>query len=168
MSDARNSSNNLRGGGNKQTGGKGRTTGNAAPLGNDDWNASAGDRGQAAREHMQLKMMAKTLVRKVLAFTGFKPEWKKAKIEMPTEKHAHNRLKGMNERMINWRDKDFKEYWLQRVLEVWVAELKADFAAAQAAQEKADAGDEEGAKVRSCTDTQMRARSHHTHADTRT
>lgn len=72
--------------------------------------------------------------------------------KMLTEKEIRKRVQLMKERMINWRDEKFKKFWLRRCVDVWKApELRIDFLAAQAAQAAmADAGDEEGAKVRLC------------------
>jgi len=72
--------------------------------------------------------------------------------KMLTEKEIRKRVQLMKERMINWRDEKFKKFWLRRCVDVWKApELRVDFLAAQAAQAAmADAGDEEGAKVRLC------------------
>jgi hypothetical protein len=146
MSDARNSSGNIRGGGAKQTGGSGRTTkgagGQKGSKSSLDSLLGGGelDRKAEAKRHLQLQIMSKQLANSVRAAilleseeTGEGPrteaEYERFDIPMPDPDTAMRRLKAMKEFTEDWYDADFREQWLGRVCEVWKRELRAAYAA---------------------------------------
>eukprot|EP00592_Proboscia_alata_P006627 CAMPEP_0194362620 /NCGR_PEP_ID=MMETSP0174-20130528/10392_1 /TAXON_ID=216777 /ORGANISM="Proboscia alata, Strain PI-D3" /LENGTH=203 /DNA_ID=CAMNT_0039135601 /DNA_START=79 /DNA_END=690 /DNA_ORIENTATION=- len=138
MSDARNSSNNIRGGGAKQTGGSGRTNKYAAGgssakadlLGLES--SKQNDRSEAKRK-LQLQITSKQLaasIREKLLEWHTQEEYDAHDIPLPSTDDAKSKLKAMKEFTQNWYDKDFREEWLQTVTEVWLEELKARYEAA--------------------------------------
>lgn len=140
MSDARNSSNSIRGGGSRQTGGSGRTsrgsTGNQKTdlLGQQGATAHV-ERSEAKRKLMlQLtsKQLAADLRARLLEYHT-EEEYTAHNIPLPSTEDAKNKLKKMKEFTEKWYDKDFREEWLQTVTEVWLEELKAQYEAAVAA-----------------------------------
>eukprot|EP00571_Detonula_confervacea_P002390 CAMPEP_0172313016 /NCGR_PEP_ID=MMETSP1058-20130122/19134_1 /TAXON_ID=83371 /ORGANISM="Detonula confervacea, Strain CCMP 353" /LENGTH=208 /DNA_ID=CAMNT_0013026597 /DNA_START=95 /DNA_END=721 /DNA_ORIENTATION=+ len=140
MSDARNSSNNIRGGGSKQTGGSGRT--NKYAQGNNRTNLLGGLEGQAqgerseAKRKLQLLVSSKQLaadVRALLLQEHTEQEYTDAEIPLPSTEDAKKKLKAMKEFTDKWYDKGFREEWLQTVTGVWIAEIKAQYEAAVAA-----------------------------------
>jgi len=162
MSDARNSSGNIRGGGAKQTGGAGRTARGA--NGGSKSNATlAGlekggiDRNAETKRYLQLKMMSKKLalsVRESLLSAGLvgasgdanegssswqhtESEFASHNIPLPDPETAMIKLKAMREFTEDWYDEDFRNQWLERVHAVWEAELRAEFEAAKRAQHAA-------------------------------
>jgi hypothetical protein len=142
MSDARNSSNSLRGGGAKQTGGSGRT--NKYAQGTNRTNTLQGLNGQVhaerseAKQKLQLLVSSKQLasdVRTLLLEEHTEQEYTSADIPLPSTEDAKKKLKSMKEFTDKWYDKQFREEWLQTVTNVWIAEIKAQYDAAVAAAE---------------------------------
>lgn len=140
MSDARNSSNNIRGGGSKQTGGSGRT--NKYAQGNNRTNLLGGLDGQVhaerseAKRKLQLLVSSKQLaadVRRLLLEEHTEQEYTDAEIPLPSTEDAKKKLKAMKEFTEKWYDKGFREEWLQTVTGVWIDEIKAQYEAAVAA-----------------------------------
>jgi hypothetical protein len=156
MSDARNSSGNVRGGGAKQTGGSGRNTRGGGSQGGSksklDGLLEPGiDRNAEAKRYLQLQIMSKKLALQVRAAilkesveTGEGPrteaEYERFDIPMPDPDMAMKRLKAMKEFTKNWYDADFREQWLDSVCEVWAKELQAKYAAFWAAEKHRDGG----------------------------
>jgi hypothetical protein len=151
MSDARNSSGNIRGGGAKQTGGSGRNTRGGGSQGGskNKLDALLGggeiDRNAEAKRFLQLQIMSKKLALQVKAAilkesveTGEGPrteaEYERFDIPMPDPDTAMKRLKAMKEFTKDWYDADFREQWLDSVCEVWAKELQAKYAAFWAAE----------------------------------
>mmetsp|Transcript_5210 Transcript_5210/g.13216 ORF Transcript_5210/g.13216 Transcript_5210/m.13216 type:complete len:210 (-) Transcript_5210:372-1001(-) len=137
MSDARNSSNSLRGGGAKQTGGAGRTqkyaVGNRKTelLGQQGLQAHQ-ERSEAKRK-LQLQVTSKKLaadMRAALLMDHTEEEYEEYQIPLPSTEDAKKKLKAMKEFTEKWYDKDFREEWLQTVTEVWLEELRAKYEAA--------------------------------------
>lgn len=134
MSDARNSSNSLRGGGAKQTGGSGRTQKYA--MGNHK-TEKLGLKGLAAQQErsdakrkLQLQVTSKKLaadMRAALLKYHTEEEYAEFQIPLPSTEDAKAKLKAMKEFTENWYDKDFREEWLQTVTEVWLEELKTKY-----------------------------------------
>jgi hypothetical protein len=150
MSDARNSSNNVRGGGAKQNGGSGRTTKGGSTSQNhknklDGLLGGEIDRKEEAKRYLQLQIMSKKLaiqvraaILKESAESGEGPrteaEYERFDIPMPDPDTAMKRLKAMKEFTKNWYDADFRDQWLDSVCEVWAKELQAEYAAFWAAE----------------------------------
>ena len=138
MSDARNSSNSIRGGGAKQTGGAGRTNKHAATgstkaelLGQVGLQAH-NDRSEAKRK-LQFQVTSKQLaadVRSMLLEYHTEAEYEEYNIPLPSTEDAKKKLKAMKEFTQKWYDKEFREEWLQTVTEVWLEELKERYEAA--------------------------------------
>jgi hypothetical protein len=153
MSDARNSSGNIRGGGAKQTGGAGRSAKGAAPnqsskasvLGGSDYI----DPRSEAKRNLQLQVMSKQLasIVKAACLTAHtEEEYQEFNIPMPDPGAAMKKLKAMKEFTQNWYDKDFREQWLLRVRAVWEEELRAEYRAAfEAANRRSNGGSTSGA-----------------------
>lgn len=164
MSDARNSSNSLRGGGAKQTGGSGRTSRGATRNGGSnskDLLAGQGgmDRQAETKRHLQLQIMSKKLaisVRESLISDGSadsisggdaaegasrrkrtEAEYAKHNIPLPDPETAIRKLKAMREFTEDWYDEDFRDRWLEKLHAVWVEELWAEFEAAERAHHAA-------------------------------
>jgi len=139
MSDARNSSNNIRGGGAKQTGGSGRTNkfagganGSKAELLGQQGMSAHNDRSDAKRK-LQFAITSKKLaadVRSMLLEYHTEAEYEEYKIPLPSTEDAKTKLKAMKEFTEKWYDKEFREEWLQTVTEVWLEELKQLYEAA--------------------------------------
>lgn len=145
MSDARNSSNNIRGGGSKQTGGSGRT--NKYAQGNNRTNLLDGLNGQdhversEAKRKLQLLVSSKQLasdVRASLLEEHTEEEYNNADVPLPSTDDAKKKLKSMKEFTDKWYDKGFREEWLNTVTGVWLAEIKAQYEAAVAAAQAAN------------------------------
>ena len=140
MSDARNSSNNLRGGGGaKQTGGSGRTnkyaSQNRSNLLNGYNQEQEGERSEAKRK-LQLLVSSKQLasdVRTLLLEEHTEEEYNNVNIPLPSTEDAKKKLKSMKEFTEKWYDKGFREEWLCTITGVWIAEIKAQYEAAVAA-----------------------------------
>ena len=140
MSDARNSSNSLRGGGAKQTGGSGRTNKYASQNNNRsnllNYNKEQeGERSEAKRK-LQLLVSSKQLasdVRALLLEEHTEEEYNNVNIPLPSTEDAKKKLKSMKEFTENWYDKGFREEWLCTITGVWIAEIKAQYEAAVAA-----------------------------------
>lgn len=137
MSDARNSSNSLRGGGARQTGGSGRTQKYA--MGNhktdllDQQGLQANAERSEAKRKLQLQITSKQLaadLRARLLEYHTEEEYQEYQTPLPSTEDAKNKLKAMKEFTQKWYDKDFREEWLQTVTEVWLEELKAQYEAA--------------------------------------
>lgn len=144
MSDARNSSNNIRGGGAKQTGGSGRT--NKYAQGNNRSNLLDGLNGQEhverseAKRKLQLLASSKQLaadVRALLLEEHTEEEYSNADIPLPSTEDAKKKLKSMKEFTDKWYDKGFRDEWLCTVTGVWIAEIKTQYDAAVAAAQPA-------------------------------
>mmetsp|Transcript_34990 Transcript_34990/g.68891 ORF Transcript_34990/g.68891 Transcript_34990/m.68891 type:complete len:213 (+) Transcript_34990:57-695(+) len=155
MSDARNSSNNLRGGGAKQSGGSGRTTKGAYSQKD---GATIGVLGEVkndrsdAKRNLQLQLLAKQLagsVRKAILESHTEAEYEKFDIPLPDPASATKKLKAMKEFTEDWYDKDFRHEWLLKVTEVWKEELRKEYQEAFAA-ERAAKGDTVGASDFDC------------------
>lgn len=137
MSDARNSSNSVRGGGAKQTGGAGRTNKYATGNNKTDLLGQQGlqahnDRSEAKRK-LQLQVTSKQLaadVRASLLEYHTEAEYEEYQIPLPSTEDAKKKLKAMKEFTQKWYDKEFREEWLQTVTELWLEELKALYEAA--------------------------------------
>jgi len=144
MSDARNSSNNIRGGGSKQTGGKSRTSKTAA-SGKNASLAGAGDDNliQQQLEHAAQQQQGKDLARDVLKEVVFDSDFKAMKMELPTAVIAMRRMKENEKRKLFY---ETEADWMAMLKGEWVAELKGDFESNKKAKELTDAGDVEGAK----------------------
>lgn len=134
MSDARNSSNSLRGGGAKQTGGAGRTnkyatgTTKTELLGQNGLQAHH-DRSDAKRK-LALQVTSKKLaadLRAALLMHHTEEEYQEYQIPLPSTDDARAKLRSMKEFTEKWYDKEFREEWLQTVTEVWLEELKAKY-----------------------------------------
>ena len=142
MSDARNSSNNLRGGGAKQTGGSGRTnkyaSQNRSNLLNGYNQEQEGERSEAKRK-LQLLVSSKQLasdVRALLLEEHTEEEYNNVNIPLPSTEDAKKKLKSMKEFTEKWYDKGFREEWLCTITVVWIAEIKAQYEAAVAAAQQ--------------------------------
>ena len=141
MSDARNSSNSLRGGGAKQTGGSGRTNKYASQnnrsslLNSLNKEQEHGERSEAKRK-LQLLVSSKQLasdVRALLLEEHTEEEYNNVNIPLPSTEDAKKKLKSMKEFTEKWYDKGFREEWLCTITGVWIAEIKAQYEAAVAA-----------------------------------
>jgi len=154
MSDARNSSNSLRGGGAKQTGGSGRTNKYAAKGTNSKTEllGEAGlrahhDRSDAKRK-LQLQVTSKQLaleIRTALLQDHTEAEYQAYEIPLPSTEEAKKKLQSMKDFTEKWYDQEFRDEWLQTVTEVWLEELKTNYAAAvQAAKQQQQGGGDEG------------------------
>jgi hypothetical protein len=137
MSDARNSSNSLRGGGAKQTGGSGRTNKYAMGTNKTDLLGQNGLRAHQersdAKRKLQMQITSKKLaadVRAALLSEHTEEEYEEMQIPLPSTEDAKTKLKAMKEFTEKWYDKEFREEWLQTVTEVWLEELKAKYEAA--------------------------------------
>ena len=134
MSDARNSSNSLRGGGARQTGGSGRTGKHASGNQKTELLGQAGvqahhDRSDAKRK-LQLQITSKQLaadIRKLLLQHHTEEEYKDMEIPLPSTEDAKKKLQAMKDFTQKWYDKEFRDEWLQTVTEVWLEELKARY-----------------------------------------
>lgn len=137
MSDARNSSNALRGGGAKQTGGSGRTQKHGMGNRKTELLGQAGlqahqERSEAKRK-LQLQVTSKKLaadMRAALLMDHTEEEYEEYQIPLPSTEDAKKKLKAMKEFTEKWYDKDFREEWLQTVTDVWLEELRAKYEAA--------------------------------------
>jgi len=136
MSDARNSSNSIRGGGAKQTGGSGRTNKHASSA-----NSKADLLGQLpegnarsdAKRKLQLQVTSKQLaagIRASLLEYHTEEEYEEFQIPLPSTEDAKKKLQTMKELTEKWYNKEFREEWLKTVTEVWLEELKAQYEAA--------------------------------------
>jgi len=155
MSDARNSSNSLRGGGAKQTGGSGRTNKYAA-KGSSSKTELLGEAGlrahhdrSDAKRKLQLQVTSKQLaleIRTALLHDHTEAEYQAYNIPLPSTEEAKKKLQSMKDFTEKWYDQDFRDEWLQTVTEVWLEELKTNYAAAvQAAkQQQQQGGGDEG------------------------
>ena len=141
MSDARNSSNSLRGGGAKQTGGSGRTNKYASQnnrsnlLNGLNGEQEHGERSEAKRK-LQLLVSSKQLasdVRTLLLEEHTEAEYANVNIPLPSTEDAKKKLKSMKEFTEKWYDKGFREEWLCTITGVWIAEIKAQYEAALSA-----------------------------------
>lgn len=137
MSDARNSSNNLRGGGAKQTGGAGRSGRHATGSQKKELLGQQGARAHLersdAKRKLQLQITSKQLaanLREALLEYHTEEEYEEYRIPLPSTEDAKTKLKAMKEFTEKWYDKEFREEWLQTVTEVWLEELKAQYEAA--------------------------------------
>ena len=137
MSDARNSSNSLRGGGAKQAGGSGRTQKYAMGNHKTELLGQQGLRAHQersdAKRKLQLQVTSKKLaadMRAALLMYHTEEEYEEYQIPLPSTEDAKTKLKAMKEFTEQWYDKDFREEWLQTVTEVWLEELKAKYEAA--------------------------------------
>lgn len=147
MSDARNSSNSLRGGGAKQTGGAGRTNKYAAHTTNNKTAELLGGSGgpggarAAAKQKLQLLVASKHVaqeIRTALLLEQTEAEYQTYDVPLPNTEAAKAKLQAMQDFTEHWYDQDFRDEWLQTVTAVWLAELKAQYhAAVQAATAKA-------------------------------
>eukprot|EP00979_Chaetoceros_neogracilis_P012440 scaffold3310_cov283-Chaetoceros_neogracile.AAC.22 len=154
MSDARNSSNSVRGGGAKQTGGSGRTTKGARQMGGAKtrlgMESEAGDQKLDAKKQLQLKLMSKELANSVseaLLTMHTEAEFEKLNIPLPDPESAMRKLKKMKEFTMNWYDKDFREEWMLHVRELWENELLAQFEEALQAVQSAMGVGAKGANI---------------------
>jgi len=152
MSDARNSSGNIRGGGAKQTGGSGRTNkGASGSKGNSKASLlgeSQGDDRSDAKRKLQLLVSSKGLaanVRKALLSSHTQQEYDAHDIPLPSTDDAKKKLLKMKEFTAKWYDKTFREQWLDTVTQVWLEELNAQYEAAVAAAANARSGGGGGA-----------------------
>mmetsp|Transcript_115496 Transcript_115496/g.172571 ORF Transcript_115496/g.172571 Transcript_115496/m.172571 type:complete len:208 (-) Transcript_115496:319-942(-) len=144
MSDARNSSGNIRGGGAKQTGGGGRTSKSVQNGGKNgtvlsDLEAPKLNARSEAKRNLQMQVMSKQLansVRAALMNDHTEAEYEEFNIPMPDPATALKKLKAMTELTKNWYDKEFREEWLQKVNELWQNELREQYEAAFAAAER--------------------------------
>jgi len=138
MSDARNSSNSVRGGGARQTGGAGRTNKNAATGSSKaELLAQVGSQGHNdrsdAKRKLQIQVTSKQLaadVRLMLLEHHTEAEYEEYNIPLPSTEDAKKKLNAKKEFTQNWYDKKFRDEWLQTVTEVWLEELKARYEAA--------------------------------------
>lgn len=147
MSDARNSSGNIRGGGSRQTGGSGRTskaagTGGAKKAGDiTGLSASVTDKKVLARRNLQLLTMSKKLAieaQKACFEEHTEEEYKELNIPLPDPDSAMKKLRKMTKFTNDWHDADFRERWLKSVLKVWRVELREQFEAAAKAKKAND------------------------------
>eukprot|EP00978_Attheya_sp_CCMP212_P000415 scaffold848_cov54-Attheya_sp.AAC.1 len=138
MSDARNSSGNIRGGGSRETGGSGRTQKNVGTGGNRNGSDIPGmgevvDKKELARRNLQLLSMSKQLAlmaREACFNDHTEEEYEELNVPIPDPQSAMRKLKAMTKSTNDWYDADFRERWLNDVFEVWKKELKAEFEAA--------------------------------------
>lgn len=151
MSDARNSSGNIRGGGARQTGGAGRTQKNAGEGGNSKGSGITGlssqklDKKLLARRNLQLLTMSKKLAleaKKACFEEHAEEEYIEMNIPIPDPESALKKLRSMTKFTDDWHDSEFRERWLLTVLKVWNVELKAEFEAAAKAFAANDAARE--------------------------
>jgi hypothetical protein len=136
MSDARNSSGNIRGGGARQTGGAGRTSksvggGGSKKAGINGLTSSETiDKKLLARRNLQLITMSKKLAieaQKAIFEESSEEEYKELNIPFPDPDMAMKKLKKMTKFTNEWHDAEFRERWLRSVLEVWTVELKEEY-----------------------------------------
>jgi len=135
MSDARNSSNSLRGGGAKQTGGSGRTQKQSMGNKKSELLGQNGLRAHQerndAKQKLQLQMTSKKLaasIKKALLDQGIsEEEYAAQNIPLPSTEDAKKKLKSMKEFTEKWHDKEFREEWLETVTQVWLEELKQQY-----------------------------------------
>lgn len=139
MSDARNSSGNIRGGGARQTGGSGRSQKSAGLGGNKKGSGIPGmgsevvDKKEMARRNLQLLAMSKQLAleaREACFNEHTEEEFVELNVPIPDPESAMRKLKAMTKFTSEWHDSVFRERWLKDVLEVWKKELLAQFEAA--------------------------------------
>mmetsp|Transcript_27290 Transcript_27290/g.33748 ORF Transcript_27290/g.33748 Transcript_27290/m.33748 type:complete len:238 (-) Transcript_27290:252-965(-) len=139
MSDARNSSSNIRGGGARQTGGSGRSQKTAGFGGNTKGSGVPGmgsevvDKKVMARRNLQLLAMSKQLAleaREACFNEHTEEEFKELNVPIPDPESAMRKLKAMTKFTSEWYDSEFRERWLKDVLEVWKKELLAQYEAA--------------------------------------
>lgn len=140
MSDARNSSGNVRGGGARQTGGSGRTQKNAGTGGNKKggggipgMGSEVVDKKELTRRNLQLLSMSKQLAleaREACFLDHTEEEYEELNVPIPDPESALKKLKAMAKFTAEWYDADFRTRWLNDVLELWTKELKAEFEAA--------------------------------------
>lgn len=138
MSDARNSSGNIRGGGARQTGGAGRTQKDAGTGGSRKGNglpclSPQMDKKLLAKRNLQLLNMSKKLaieVKRACFEYHTEEEYIKLNVPIPDPESALKKLRSMAKFTDDWHDSEFRERWLKTVVEVWNAELKAEFEAA--------------------------------------
>ena len=146
MSDARNSSNSIRGGGARVTGGSGRTSKQASNSKDDLAGGSSSDSAAAAaRAHARLQAQSKQLARDVLVEVVFDAEWKEHKMEMPTASLALKRMKAAEMRKV-WYEEDEKD-WLEALKNEWIEELRGEFDTNKKCKTLMDEGKEEEAKA---------------------
>jgi hypothetical protein len=138
MSDARNSSGNIRGGGARQTGGSGRTQKNATggnKKGSDilGLGSEVVNKKVLTKRNLQLLTMSKQLALEAKAAClndHTEEEYIELNVPIPDPDSAMRKLKAMTKFTSEWHDADFRERWLKHVLQVWKEELKEEFEAA--------------------------------------
>jgi hypothetical protein len=153
MSDARNSSGNIRGGGARQTGGSGRTQKNAAGGGSNKGisgipglSSQVLDKKLLAKRNLQMLSFSKKLAieaRKVCLEEHTEEEYIELNVPMPDPESALKKMRSMTKLTDDWHDQVFRDRWLRTVLKVWNAELKAQFDAAVKAKAANAAAKEE-------------------------
>jgi hypothetical protein len=149
MSDARNSSGNIRGGGARQTGGAGRTSkaagGGGAKKGGDiaGLTTAVTDKKLLARRNLQLLTMSKKLAieaKEAIFEEHTEEEYKELNIPIPDPDSAMKKLRKMTKFTDDWHDADFRARFLKSVLNVWRVELREQFEAAAKAKKANDEG----------------------------
>mmetsp|Transcript_10357 Transcript_10357/g.15136 ORF Transcript_10357/g.15136 Transcript_10357/m.15136 type:complete len:225 (-) Transcript_10357:36-710(-) len=145
MSDARNSSGNIRGGGARLTGGSGRSQKSAGVGGNKKGSGIPGmgsevvDKKTMARRNLQLLAMSKQLAleaREACFNEHTEEDFAELNVPIPDPESAMRKLKAMTKFTSEWHDSEFRERWLEDVLQVWKEELLAQFEAALKAMNK--------------------------------
>jgi hypothetical protein len=181
MSDARNSSGNVRGGGAKQTGGSGRTSkGAGGQKGGSkglDGLERVDDRNAEAKRYLQLQIMSKQLANSVRAAllageegsgeARAEADYERCDIPMPDPGTAMRKLKAMKEFTEDWYDKQFREDWLDRVCQVWAKELRAEYDAFWAAQRTRDNANSKDGEAMSIEELEAMIQSPDTSAEER-
>jgi len=100
MSDSRNSSNNIRGGGSKQTGGKSRTDKKASKGPGSATTTGDDSHVLAQIEHAQNQQTAKDIARVVIKELLREIDFKTSTMEMPTQLLAMRRMKAEEKRKV--------------------------------------------------------------------
>ena len=134
MADSRNGCGNLRGGGNRTSGGSGRNT-TKFKTGNSRGPGALGgagkmDRKLLAKRNLQLLAMSKQLAleaRQACLMDHTMEEWEELEVPMPDPESAMKKLKAMSDFTEDWHDAEFRARWLKSVLEVWKRELMEEF-----------------------------------------
>lgn len=145
MSDARNSSNNIRGAkssgrtnklkNNMATGSLKSTGLSGSKFGNNN------DRSDA-KKNLQVRLASKQLaasVNEALLLSDHYTEeaYKEYSIPLPSTEDAKKKLQAMKDFTEKWYDKEFREEWLQTLTQLWLEELKDQYEAAVKAAKSA-------------------------------
>ncbi|OEU21270.1 hypothetical protein FRACYDRAFT_234897 [Fragilariopsis cylindrus CCMP1102] len=151
MSDARNSSNSLRGA--KSSGRSNKlknnmATGSLKSTGLKLNGVGGNNERMDAKKKLQLQLASKQFSKSIndalslsdSHYTKNQQAYKEYSIPLPSTEDAKKKLQAMKDFTEKWYDKDFREEWLQTLTQLWLDELKEQYeAAVKAAKEKAGA-----------------------------